>query len=107
MDPLDHKHLDRDVPYFQHTTRCSTFHPLFSLPLLNPLLYLFALTALTACSTTENLAVFIWDSLVASLQDTTCRLHQARCMQHPLTLHSLGQITIEETPNNIVVYRGQ
>ncbi|KAI1896612.1 hypothetical protein AGOR_G00096560 [Albula goreensis] len=61
MIPLDHKNLDEDVPYFADVV-----------------------------STTENLAVYIWDSLVKLL---------------PPGL--LYEIKIYETEKNIVVYRGE
>ncbi|KAM9715514.1 6-pyruvoyl tetrahydrobiopterin synthase [Menidia menidia] len=61
MAPLDHKNLDKDVPYFT-----------------------------TVASTTENLAVYIWDNMVKEL---------------PKNL--LHEIKIYETDNNIVVYRGE
>ncbi|KAM3860059.1 6-pyruvoyl tetrahydrobiopterin synthase-like [Diretmus argenteus] len=61
MTQLDHKHLDRDVPYFARVV-----------------------------STTENLAVYIWDNMVKVLP--------------PNLLH---QIKIHETDNNVVVYRGE
>nr|UZC79459.1 6-pyruvoyl-tetrahydropterin synthase [Cyprinus carpio 'koi'] len=61
MKPLDHKNLDLDVPYFADVV-----------------------------STTENLAVFIWESMVKLLP--------------PDSLH---EIKIYETDRNIVVYRGE
>ncbi|XP_041939507.1 6-pyruvoyl tetrahydrobiopterin synthase [Alosa sapidissima] len=61
MIPLDHKNLDKDVPYFADVV-----------------------------STTENLAVFIWDSLTKLL---------------PPNL--LYEIKVYETDKNIVVYRGE
>ncbi|XP_018616996.1 6-pyruvoyl tetrahydrobiopterin synthase isoform X2 [Scleropages formosus] len=61
MIPLDHKNLDKDVPHFENVA-----------------------------STTENLAVFIWDSLAKLL---------------PPNL--LYEIKIHETEKNIVVYRGE
>ncbi|XP_073684330.1 6-pyruvoyl tetrahydrobiopterin synthase [Garra rufa] len=61
MKPLDHKNLDLDVPYFADVV-----------------------------STTENLAVFIWDSMVKLLSPD-----------------SLYEIKIYETDKNIVVYRGE
>ncbi|XP_076154326.1 6-pyruvoyl tetrahydrobiopterin synthase [Alosa pseudoharengus] len=61
MIPLDHKNLDKDVPYFADVV-----------------------------STTENLAVFIWDSLAKLL---------------PPNL--LYEIKVHETDKNIVVYRGE
>ncbi|XP_052468239.1 6-pyruvoyl tetrahydrobiopterin synthase [Carassius gibelio] len=60
MKPLDHKNLDLDVPYFADVV-----------------------------STTENLSVFIWDSL-----------------EKLLPPDSLHEIKIYETDKNIVVYRG-
>ncbi|XP_074476840.1 6-pyruvoyl tetrahydrobiopterin synthase isoform X1 [Sebastes fasciatus] len=61
MTPLDHKNLDKDVPYFS-----------------------------TVVSTTENLAVYIWDNMVKVL---------------PPNL--LYEIKIHETDKNVVVYRGE
>ncbi|XP_060794908.1 6-pyruvoyl tetrahydrobiopterin synthase [Neoarius graeffei] len=61
MKPLDHKNLDLDVPYFANTI-----------------------------STTENLAVCIWDNMIKLL---------------PSNL--LYEIKVHETDNNIVVYRGE
>uniref|UniRef100_A0A4W4ETV8 6-pyruvoyl tetrahydrobiopterin synthase n=1 Tax=Electrophorus electricus TaxID=8005 RepID=A0A4W4ETV8_ELEEL len=61
MKPLDHKNLDLDVPYFAHVV-----------------------------STTENLAVYIWDSMAKRLP---------ACM--------LYEIKVYETDKNIVVYRGE
>lgn len=61
MKPLDHKNLDLDVPYFADVV-----------------------------STTENLSVFIWNSMVKLLPPD-----------------SLYEIKIYETDKNIVVYRGE
>ncbi|XP_047985204.1 6-pyruvoyl tetrahydrobiopterin synthase [Leguminivora glycinivorella] len=61
MDPLDHKNLDQDVPYFK-----------------------------TVVSTTENLAIYIWD-------------HLQKVMEKPNLLH---EVKILETEKNHVVYRG-
>ncbi|XP_041829235.1 6-pyruvoyl tetrahydrobiopterin synthase [Melanotaenia boesemani] len=61
MIPLDHKNLDKDVPYFS-----------------------------SVVSTTENVAVYIWDNMVKIL---------------PANL--LYEIRIHETDKNIVVYRGE
>ncbi|XP_023693003.1 6-pyruvoyl tetrahydrobiopterin synthase [Paramormyrops kingsleyae] len=61
MIPLDHKNLDKEVPYFENVV-----------------------------STTENLAVYIWDRLLKLL---------------PPGL--LYEIKIHETDKNIVVYRGE
>lgn len=61
MVPLDHKNLDKDVPYFANVV-----------------------------STTENLAVYIWDNLVKILP-----------------VGELYEIKIFETDKNIVVYRGE
>ncbi|XP_032393991.1 6-pyruvoyl tetrahydrobiopterin synthase [Etheostoma spectabile] len=61
MVPLDHKNLDKDVPYFANVV-----------------------------STTENVAVYIWDNMVKVL---------------PSNL--LYEIKIHETDNNIVIYRGE
>ncbi|XP_020797679.1 6-pyruvoyl tetrahydrobiopterin synthase [Boleophthalmus pectinirostris] len=61
MTPLDHKNLDKDVPYFA-----------------------------TVVSTTENLAVYIWDHMVKELPEGL-----------------LYEVKIHETDKNIVVYRGE
>ncbi|XP_062816877.1 6-pyruvoyl tetrahydrobiopterin synthase isoform X2 [Anolis carolinensis] len=61
MEPLDHKNLDKDVPYFMDTV-----------------------------STTENVAVFIWDNL------------QKRCPQG-----TLYKVKVYETDKNAVVYKGE
>lgn len=61
MTTLDHKHLDKDVPYFADVV-----------------------------STTENVAVYIWDNMAKVL---------------PPNL--LYEIKIHETDKNIVIYRGE
>ncbi|KAL8570767.1 hypothetical protein ACOMHN_006917 [Nucella lapillus] len=61
MSVLDHKHIDKDVPYFKDVV-----------------------------STTENVAVFIWDSMVKHL---------------PAGL--LYEIKVHETDKNIIFYRGE
>ncbi|XP_070783198.1 6-pyruvoyl tetrahydrobiopterin synthase [Enoplosus armatus] len=61
MTTLDHKNLDKDVPYFANVV-----------------------------STTENVAVYIWDNMVKAL---------------PPNL--LYEIKIHESDKNIVVYRGE
>ncbi|NWW34989.1 PTPS synthase, partial [Panurus biarmicus] len=61
MEPLDHKNLDKDVPYFSEVV-----------------------------STTENLAVFIWDSL-----------------QKLLPRGILYKVEVHETEQNVVVYKGE
>ncbi|XP_019938285.1 6-pyruvoyl tetrahydrobiopterin synthase [Paralichthys olivaceus] len=61
MTPLDHKNLDKDVPYFANVV-----------------------------STTENLAVYIWDNMVKALLPNL-----------------LYEIKIHETDKNIVIYRGE
>uniref|UniRef100_V9KYK4 6-pyruvoyl tetrahydrobiopterin synthase n=1 Tax=Callorhinchus milii TaxID=7868 RepID=V9KYK4_CALMI len=61
MKPLDHKNLDKDVPYFANVV-----------------------------STTENIAVYIWDRLLQCL---------------PVGL--LYEVKVHETDKNIVVYRGE
>jgi len=62
MEPLDHKNLDMDVPYFKHRV-----------------------------STTENVAIFIWQSL----KDV---------MHNPNLLY---KVKLFETDKNIVVYKGE
>ncbi|XP_071764030.1 6-pyruvoyl tetrahydrobiopterin synthase [Centroberyx gerrardi] len=61
MTPLDHKNLDKDVPYFADVV-----------------------------STTENVAVYIWDNMAKVLP--------------PSLLH---EVKIYETDKNVVVYRGE
>nr|BAN66733.1 short type 6-pyrovoyltetrahydropterin synthase [Bombyx mori] len=61
LEPLDHKNLDNDVPYFK-----------------------------TMASTTENVAIYVWDQL-------------QRIMEKPQLLH---EVKILETEKNHVVYRG-
>ena len=67
LDHVDHKHLDLDVEYFRRTKLVST---------------------------TENLAVFIWQQLVAALQQ-----HEPRVQ--------LYEVKLYETEKNIVIYRGE
>ncbi|TRZ12426.1 hypothetical protein HGM15179_014671 [Zosterops borbonicus] len=61
MEPLDHKNLDKDVPYFSEVV-----------------------------STTENVAVFIWDNL-----------------QRLLPRGILYKVEVHETEQNVVVYKGE
>ncbi|NXU86128.1 PTPS synthase, partial [Xiphorhynchus elegans] len=61
MEPLDHKNLDKDVPYFAEVV-----------------------------STTENVAVFIWDNL-----------------QRLLPPGILYKVKVYETDQNVVVYKGE
>ncbi|KAK2099473.1 hypothetical protein P7K49_020821 [Saguinus oedipus] len=61
MQPLDHKNLDMDVPYFADVV-----------------------------STTENVAVYIWDNLQKVLPEGV-----------------LYKVKVYETDNNIVVYKGE
>ncbi|KAK9497711.1 hypothetical protein O3M35_004382 [Rhynocoris fuscipes] len=62
MKSMDHKHLDKDVPYF-----------------------------FDKVSTTENVAIFIWNSIKEQLSKPEL----------------LYEIKIFETDNNVVVYRGE
>ncbi|EDQ90024.1 uncharacterized protein MONBRDRAFT_16767, partial [Monosiga brevicollis MX1] len=62
MDTMDHKDLDEDVEYFK-----------------------------TRPSTAENVAVFIWEQMVAQLPDSSL----------------LHEVKLYETPKNIVLYHGQ
>ncbi|ELU01313.1 hypothetical protein CAPTEDRAFT_142762, partial [Capitella teleta] len=59
---LDHRHIDKDVAYFKDVV-----------------------------STTENVAVFIWDNMKERLPEPSL----------------LYEIKLHETDNNIVVYRGE
>ena len=61
MKPLDHKYLDLDVPYFTDIV-----------------------------STTENVAIYIWENL-----------------QKFLPLEVLYKLKVHETDNNIVAYKGE
>jgi len=62
MDPLDHKHIDKDVPEFAGKI-----------------------------STTENIAVFVWNSLLKS----------------GLSKSLLYEVRIHETENNLFIYKGE
>jgi len=62
IEHLDHKNLDKDVPYF-----------------------------FSVVSTTENVAIYIWDQLTPKIASETC---------------SLYEVLIRETDKNIVSYRG-
>lgn len=62
MDRLDHKNLDKDVPYFKNVV-----------------------------STTENLAIYIYNELKKELPNPDL----------------LYEVKIHETDNNIVYYRGE
>ena len=62
MDKMDHKNLDKDVPEFQNRT-----------------------------STTENVAIVIWDCLLKT----------------SLPPDLLYEVKVWETKNNIVTYRGE
>ncbi|KAF9202607.1 hypothetical protein BGZ49_007246 [Haplosporangium sp. Z 27] len=64
MDPCDHRNLDIDVPFFQSTP-----------------------------STTENLAVFLWENILTFLPSSPT--------------YSLHEIKLYETDKNVVVYRGE
>jgi 6-pyruvoyltetrahydropterin/6-carboxytetrahydropterin synthase len=68
LDLLDHKNLDFDVEYFRTKKLVST---------------------------TENLAVFIWEQLVSNIKQ--------RCN----TNVQLYEIKLYETEKNIIVYRGE
>nr|XP_034995563.1 6-pyruvoyl tetrahydrobiopterin synthase-like isoform X2 [Zootoca vivipara] len=61
MEPLDHKNLDKDVPYFAEVV-----------------------------STTENVAVYIWENL-----------------QKHLPKGTLYKVKVYETDKNVVVYKGE
>ncbi|NXX92355.1 PTPS synthase, partial [Centropus bengalensis] len=61
MKPLDHKNLDKDVPYFADVV-----------------------------STTENVAVFIWENL-----------------KKLLPTGALYKVKVYETDQNVVVYKGE
>ena len=90
MKPLDHKNLDLDVPYFANVVR----YDLRLLCNLCPAIYAHPVPNAPLCSllhsTTENLSVYIWDSMVKLLPPTM-----------------LYEIKVHETDKNIVVYRGE
>jgi len=62
LEPLDHKNLDKDVPYF-----------------------------FSVVSTTENLAIYIWDQLAPKVSSDSSQLFE---------------IIIHETDKNTIRYRG-
>ncbi|CAB4061075.1 queD [Lepeophtheirus salmonis] len=64
LEVLDHKNIDKDVPYFSLTNKTST---------------------------SENMAIFIWESLFPHLNEGFARLYEVK---------------LWETEKNIVVYRG-
>ncbi|KAI1321188.1 hypothetical protein EDD11_007754 [Mortierella claussenii] len=64
MDPCDHRNLDIDVPFFRFTP-----------------------------STTENLAVFLWQNINEHLP--------------PSDTYALYEIKLHETDKNVVIYRGE
>lgn len=61
MDVMDHKNLDKDVPYFKNKP-----------------------------STTENVAVYIWNKL-------------KEIMEKPELLY---EVKLHETDKNVIIYRG-
>lgn len=89
MTPLDHKNLDKDVPYFASVVRWARPAQLL-LHTLDCLLSILIASSSLVISTTENLAVYIWDNMVKVL---------------PPNL--LYEIKIHETDKNIVIYRGE
>lgn len=60
--PMDHKNLDKDVPYF-----------------------------INVVSTTENVAIFIWNNLKSLMSDPSL----------------LYEVKIFETDKNVVTYKGE
>ncbi|CAG0917771.1 unnamed protein product [Notodromas monacha] len=62
MVVVDHKNLDKDVPYFRDVV-----------------------------STTENVAVFVWDFIASRMTPFEAKLYEVK---------------IHETDKNIIVYRG-
>ncbi|CAF1541025.1 unnamed protein product [Adineta ricciae] len=64
---VDHKHLDLDLDHFR----------------INKIV-----------STTENLAIYIWQQLTTAIRNQSDKVH-------------LYEIKLHETENNIVVYRGE
>ena len=66
MDPLDHRHLDKDVMFFQHRP-----------------------------STTENVAVFIWQAMRDEME------------RQGWDKNMMFNVRIHETEHNIVEYRGE
>lgn len=88
MKPLDHKNLDRDVPYFADVVRydCALLVTCLSRYIHFNDIFMF----ICSRSTTENLSVFIWDGMAKLLPPD-----------------SLYEIKVYETDKNIVVYRGE
>lgn len=87
MKHLDHKNLDKDVPFFKNTVRWRTaykIYPSFYLQ-LNPILLP------SQPSTSENVAIYIWDALRTR-------------MSKPELLY---EVKLYETDKNSVVYRGR
>lgn len=82
MKPLDHKNLDKDVDYFKLTVRA--FSTVDDAGLVTFLVRL-------QPSTTENVAVFIWQNL-------------KKRMSRPELLY---EVKILETDKNSVIYRGR
>lgn len=92
MIPLDHKNLDKDVPYFATVVRCVSISTKITgfYGLNVNRLKLILVPVFLSISTTENVAVYIWDNMVKVL---------------PPNL--LYEIKIHETDKNVVIYRGE
>lgn len=67
LEPLDHKNIDKDVPYFFNNN---------------------------VISTTENLAVFIWNNVYDYLKACTDNI-------------DLHKVRIKETDKNFITYKGE
>lgn len=81
LGTLDHKNLDKDVPYFAQIPRFGHFFAAIK-----------NLICLTSCfSTTENLTVYIWDQLRQAMRD-------------PALLH---KVRVHETDKNVFAYSGK
>ena len=83
MDPLDHRNLDKDVDFFQTRAR-------YNASAVNQVEILIII-----CSTTENLAVYIWNNMKHCMDQLLPEECKAR----------LDLVKIYETENNIVEYR--
>lgn len=74
---LDHKCIDKDVPYFYNNE---------------------------IVSTSENIVVFIWDQIKEELKKINC---DTELNGGPISSNLLYEVKLWETEKNIVVYRGE
>lgn len=93
MLPLDHKNLDKDVEFFKNQVSYLSFVQIVFFPttMLNKLIFIYFSFDCIQPSTTENVAVFIWENMT-------------KRMYRPELLY---KVKIHETDKNSVVYRGQ